>query len=108
MNKQLPSLFLLSLLAAPHAVFGQVAHQVKDINTTLSAAGSNPIGGVTIGNISYFTATESANGYELWRSDGTEAGTWLVKDIVNGSSGLGGAYFLNLNGTLIVFGNGMY
>ena len=28
-----------------------------------------------------FEANEGIHGQELWRSDGTEAGTWLVKDI---------------------------
>ena len=29
----------------------------------------------------YFTNTNSANGYEVWRSDGTTAGTHILRDI---------------------------
>jgi len=36
-------------------------------------------------NVLYFAASTAANGDELWRSDGTVAGTVLVKDIVPGS-----------------------
>ena len=32
----------------------------------------------------YFTADDGINARELWKSDGTEAGTVLVKDIAAG------------------------
>ncbi len=34
----------------------------------------------------YFQATDGANGYEFWKSDGSNAGTTLVKDIQTGAS----------------------
>ncbi|GBF00439.1 hyalin, partial [Microcystis aeruginosa NIES-298] len=39
-----------------------------------------------MGNTLFFTANDGVNGYELWKSDGTAAGTVLVKDINPGGS----------------------
>jgi ELWxxDGT repeat protein len=35
----------------------------------------------------FFSALDGTNGRELWTSDGTDAGTVMVKDIRAGSSG---------------------
>ena len=42
---------------------------------------------VVLNNIVYFQASESGTGSELWRSDGSESGTYLVKDILPGDQG---------------------
>ncbi len=52
-----------------------------------------------VNGILYFRAVWE-HGYELWKSDGTSAGTVLVKDIRPGSSGGGPGYLTNVNGTL--------
>ena len=39
-----------------------------------------------VGNTLYFQAYDGTNGIELWKSDGTAAGTVMVKDIYSGSS----------------------
>ncbi|MGZ6546395.1 MAG: ELWxxDGT repeat protein, partial [Actinomycetota bacterium] len=39
------------------------------------------------GGTLFFTANDGAHGYELWRSDGTDAGTVSVQDINPGSEG---------------------
>ena len=80
-------LFLLSWLAASAAGQPLVDTRVKDINTVpLTPLSSNPNPLATPGPITLFTAT-TESGAELWRSDGTAAGTSLVADIVPGANG---------------------
>jgi ELWxxDGT repeat protein len=49
---------------------------------------SNPAGFSAAGNWVVFSAFDGVHGYELWRTDGTAAGTTLVKDI-NPGTGIG-------------------
>ncbi|HSK80058.1 MAG TPA: ELWxxDGT repeat protein [Thermoanaerobaculia bacterium] len=69
---------------APLAAGAQPAFQVKDINTTVPAA--TPLTGhwAEAGGVVYFTVSDGIHGAELWRSDGTAAGTRLVKDLCPG------------------------
>jgi ELWxxDGT repeat protein len=46
-----------------------------------------------VGDVSYFVATTAAEGTELWKTDGTPAGTVLVKDI---NAGVGNSYPRNI------------
>ena len=52
---------------------------VKDIIP--GQAGSRPDAGVDVNGTLFFVADDGVHGRELWRSDGTAAGTVLVKDI---------------------------
>src|SRR5205085_6946050 len=57
---------------------------VKDINPgpTGSFDGSQSQRQLAVmGAFAYFVANDGVSGYELWRTDGTEAGTTIVKDI---------------------------
>ena len=53
----------------------------------------------------FFTADDNIHGYEIWKSDGTEAGTVMVKDIVSGSSGSNPYQLTDVNGTLFFTAN---
>lgn len=70
---------------------------------------NNPIDGnlrkIIINDILYFVVDNIYKGYELWRSDGTLSGTFLVKDIASGSNSSNPYYFVNLNGTLYFVAN---
>jgi len=66
--------------------------QVKDINSRIvdgENLGSFPLGIILSNNILYFTAFTFSRGFELWRSDGTSAGTYMIKDIRPGFDGAG-------------------
>src|SRR5262249_17841682 len=61
---------------------------VKDINATGSVPGSaSPRGMVRLGMRVLFQADDGQSGAELWTTDGTAAGTQLVKDIAPGPVG---------------------
>jgi ELWxxDGT repeat protein len=78
---------------------------VKDIRTG-ALLGSDPNNLVNLNGTLYFQATNGTNlgqnGYELWKSDGTAAGTVMVKDIFPGASpsAVTIANLANINGTL--------
>lgn len=57
----------------------------------------NILSGVALNNTVYFSATTPETGYELYKSDGTRAGTKLAADIVPGESSSSPQSFLNKN-----------
>ncbi|HEY2840050.1 MAG TPA: ELWxxDGT repeat protein, partial [Pirellulales bacterium] len=71
---------------------------VLDINENEQA--SSPSEMVAIGSTTYFAAYDGVHGNELWKSDGTAAGTVLVKDIKPGGANSFPRYLTNVNGTL--------
>jgi ELWxxDGT repeat protein len=76
------------------------AQLIKDINIEVNSAGSNPANLVDVNGTLFFAAATRTTGYELWKSDGTAAGTVLVKDIRSGFVGSDSRYLTNVNGTL--------
>jgi len=60
--------------------------------------------GLEMNNTHYFTAEESTNGRELWKTDGTKSGTVLVKDI-NPSGSSTPSAFATMNNTLYFAAN---
>lgn len=75
---------------------------LKDINPgNAHGLPTNHFKGLVIDSILYFNAQETIHGLELWRSDGTDTGTFLVKDL---NPGIGDG-FLN-NSKFLFDGNG--
>ncbi|OYU96377.1 MAG: hypothetical protein CFE21_08245 [Bacteroidetes bacterium B1(2017)] len=81
MKKNLVWLLALLVFGKIHA---QIPRLTKDINTGyLSSNASNFF---AHGNYLFFSATsDSESGSELWRTDGTDTGTYLVKDLCMGA-----------------------
>jgi ELWxxDGT repeat protein len=74
----------------------------KDINPGPNSAAFIEL--LNVNGTLYFGASDGSetgkHGYELWKSNGTTAGTVLVKDINPGTGGSGLTWFTNVNGTL--------
>lgn len=65
------------------------ALMVKDINPNAGTTirNSDPANLTSLGATLFFTAQDATHGVELWKTDGTEAGTVMVRDIRLGSTG---------------------
>jgi len=55
---------------------------------------------LAVGNTLYYSSAQGNTGRELWKSNGTAAGTVLVKDINPGGSHSSPNHLFNLNGTI--------
>ena len=83
---------------------------VKNINTTTTPTfSSNPSSLTVVGNTLFFTANEGTasgkTGIELWKTDGTTAGTVRVKDIRTGTASSTPISLTNVGGTLYFAAN---
>ncbi|WP_224363116.1 ELWxxDGT repeat protein [Hyalangium versicolor] len=76
------------------------AFKVKTISPYASNLGGGASSLVTLGGTIYFRAGDSFAGDELWRSDGTEAGTVRVRDINPGRGWSSPESLMTWNGTL--------
>jgi len=73
---------------------------LQDINPGVAASVPVPYGMVSVGSTAYFAASSPANGNELWKSDGTTAGTVMVKDLIAGATDSFPNDLTNINGVL--------
>lgn len=81
---------------------------VKDINPGSSTGMPNGVplsNSLWLGNRLLFVANDGASGEELWVTDGTEAGTVLVKDIHPGNSKSNIGFLTVLNGQALFRAN---
>ncbi len=88
-------LFLLSLTLLATLVSFHLNGQVKVSTELLYPQFLTNVNGTL-----FFRAYDAAHGLELWKSDGTEAGTVLVKDIVPGTDHSSPYELTDVNGTL--------
>jgi len=80
-------------------------YMVKDITpgTAGTGLGTSPNYAISQGGIVFFWAKDPVYGFELWRTDGSAAGTYLLKDIKPGSNGSMGASNFAIANNLIFF-----
>jgi ELWxxDGT repeat protein len=80
---------IVSLAAAARAADDPTAgpaHLVRNINTAVDLEESSDAKAFAVaGDLVFFAADDGVHGRELWRTDGTPAGTVLVRDIVPGA-----------------------
>lgn len=77
---------------------------VKDINTGPGIGYSqyDPIFSLSVSaNRAYFSEYDPENGYELWMSDGTSAGTQLLRDLNPGPAESRPTNLIDLNGNML-------
>lgn len=77
------ALFGLMSLSILNGLIVEAQTLVKDIKPF--RASSNPEQLTSVNGILYFVADDGIHGKELWKSDGTEQGTFMVKDIIPGT-----------------------
>jgi ELWxxDGT repeat protein len=93
---------LAALAASAPAQAAGSPQLIKDINPTGS---SNPSQMTVVGSTLYFAANDGVHGNELWKSDGTAAGTKMVKNIRPLGKSSNPENLVNVNGTLFFTAN---
>jgi ELWxxDGT repeat protein len=80
---------------------------LKDVNPFGgSADNSYLVDAFRFGDAVYFSANDSAHGLELWKTDGTTAGSVLVKDLLPGFVGSDPINFVSTGGVMYFIAHG--
>jgi ELWxxDGT repeat protein len=93
----------LVLLAA--TTQAQPASPLRDVNPS-AGFGSSPMEFTSVAGVTYFAASDAANGWEVWRTDGTAAGTRILKDMRPGSGGSNPRELTDFEGRLFFVADG--
>jgi trimeric autotransporter adhesin len=97
----------IGLLICASSAFSQSFTLVKDIITGNTGSITDaPWESFQKNGILYLSATDATHGDELWRTDGTDAGTWMVKDCNPGVGNSGPGYLTSV-GSNIFFRAGL-
>ncbi|RYF85109.1 MAG: hypothetical protein EOO03_13785, partial [Chitinophagaceae bacterium] len=78
---------LLSLALLAYPVKAQAPYMVKDIwqGYQASVTMQGELLFAELGGAAYFVADDGTTGRELWKTDGSAAGTLLVTDVISGA-----------------------
>ena len=90
MKTKITLFVVVSLQLVNWHIYSQQPFMVKDINPGSPSSLNRFL--VTNNNALFFDANDGASGSKLWKNDGTNAGTEMVKDIFPGS---GSSLFIN-------------
>ncbi len=74
------------------------ATMLKDVAP--NSGSSNAANFTDVGNLTYFTANDNSHGVELWKTDGTTAGTTMVTDIAPGAASSAPQHLTALDGKI--------
>ena len=93
----------VALLVSSAGAMADDPVRLSDVHS--ATAGSSPANLTAVGSTLFFTADNGSSGRELWKSDGTPAGTVQVADINLGPAGSNPGGLTNLAGTLYFSAN---
>ena len=110
MNHSSPVTLLLGILILPIILFGQSSNTIKLVkNINHSQEFNSHIKmPVQVGSRLFFAANDNVHGPEIWITDGTKSGTYLVKDAIKESAYSGPTGLTRLGDRVIFFTHETY